>query len=59
MFVQPSFKHNNKLSYLLAKKVAATQLLRSVLEQLVKVSCKLSGFRATEEFLRVDALKTV
>jgi len=44
--------------YSLAKKVAVIQQLRSVLEQIAAVSCKLSHFRP-EEFLWVNALKTV
>jgi len=72
MFVQSSFKHINRhrfndllgepvpvTHYSLAKKVAAAQQLRSVLEQFVTMSSKLSAFHSTEEFLWVNALKTV
>jgi len=72
MFVQSSFKHINKLCfndllgapvpvthYSLDKKIAAAQQLQSVLEQFVTVSSKLSGLCSMDEFLWVDALKTV
>jgi len=69
MFVQSFFKYVIRLRfndllvpvthYSLAKKFAVAQQLRSVVEQFVTVPSKLSGFRSTEEFLWINALKTV